>query len=276
MKKPTVAIERINPQIASQWIDLIHPDNRKLRSTRVNQYAADMRNEKWYLSNDAIVWGADGYISNAAHRLHAVIASNTEQDFIVLRHAPDEARIVMDSGAKRSTDENFHMAGLGYTRGCGGTVRAIMKGYTQSNRAVITDQDVAEFMANNGEAVEFAHQLLPGGKVCRAQTKAVIARARLKRIPKEKLERFCSVLLSGLSLAKEEGVIVKLRNLFIDNQTRKGAFNTRAVYGKTERALKAFLDEEPIAMIYLPEEELFPIRSIDKFGEDLSEGAESE
>ncbi len=276
MKKPTVAIETINPQIASQWIERIHPDNRKLRSRRVNQYAADMRNQKWYLSNDAIVWGEDGYISNAAHRLHAIIASGTQQEFIVLRHAPDMARIVMDSGAKRSTDENFRMAGLEYIRNCGSTVRSLMQGFTQAHVLVITDQEVAEFMANNGEAIEFAHLCLPKGTVSRAQTRAVIARARLKRITKEKLERFCSVLLSGQSMSKEEVVIVKLRNLFLDKDTRKGSFNRRAVYGKTERALKAYLDEEQVGMIYQPSEELFPIRSIDNFGAELAEnGAES-
>jgi len=269
MPKPTVSIENVTPQMASQWIERIHPDNRKTRSRRINLYAADMMNDRWHLSNDAIVFSEDGHVINAANRLHAVVVSGKTVPFIVLKHAPEESKIIMDSGMKRSTDDNFKMSGLDYVRNCGATVRKLMYGYTQAAVLAITDQEVAEFMANNGDAVEFAHEHLHG-KVSKAIVRAVVARAYMKRASREKLTRFCEVLDSGMSVCKEEGVIIRLRNLLIDMDpdTRATTKKPRAIYGKTERALKAYLVGEDLARLEPQSMELFPIRSIDKFDEE--------
>lgn len=273
-KKPSVTIETITPQIASQWIERIHPKNRKSRSNRINLYAADMKAGKWYLSNDAIVWDDRGYIINAANRLHAVVVSGVPCQFMVLRNAEEESKIIMDTGMKRSTDDNFMMAGRDYVRGCGATVRRALYGYTQLAKFAITDQEVAEFMDNNGEAIDFAHQNLPKGQVARAYSRAVVARAYLKRHPQYKLQRFCEVLISGISLSKEESIIVRLRNFLIeDKDVRASSKRPRDLYGKTARALWAYLNDEELQRLETPSEELFPIRSIDNIGEPDEETA---
>lgn len=262
--KPSVAIEMINPQIASQWIERIHPLNRKTRSKHINTLAADMRRGKCYLSNDAITWDEEGWIINGAHRLHAIVVSGVECEVIVLRDAVLDARLVMDTGMKRSTDDNFLMAGYSFPRNCGATVRKLLYGYTQFAKLAIPDQEVLEFMENNGDAICFAHEHLPQGRTSHSLIRAVVARAYLKRAPKEKLKRFCEVLRSGLSVDRLESSIVRLRNFMVDDtNVRKSSKTPGQVYGKAERALQAYLEGEELSRLESAGRELFPIRSID-------------
>jgi len=77
-------------------------------------------------------------------------------------------------------------------------------------------------------------------------------------IPMERLERFALVLNTGLSNGPGESVAILLRDWLLRNGAGSSALQTE-LYWKAERALRAFLDEEELTMLYASSIELFPL-----------------
>lgn len=269
-KKPIVEIMNINPQMAREWLEHVVENNRKVRSNRIRVYAADMSAGRWHLGSQAIAFNCAGKLVNGQHRLHAVLVSGETITQIVLKNMDAEAMLIEDSGMKRSTDDNFTMSGREYPRGCGATVRKLFLGVGQFQTLAITDQEIDEFMANNGDSVEFAHECLSMGPFSRANIRAVIARAYLKRHPREKIRRFCEVLKTGMMVPGEEAIIL-LRNWLLSfNKAAGSTVGTRKgrkdLVGKAEQALWCYLHGEKVERLHGTKVELFPIRSIDGKG----------
>lgn len=128
----------------------------------------------------------------------------------------------------------------------------------------VYDQEVA-LMAEHREAVMFAHKHLatagraPG--VAMGLTRAVIARA-FYTAAAEHLIRFCEVLRSGMTTGERDRPIILLRDFLIATKLLHGEMGmAREVYGKTERALLAYLHAERIARLYPVKGEHFPLLS---------------
>lgn len=261
-KKTTVEITNITPQMALEWLEHVAPNNRKVKGRRVQLYANDMRANRWHLGDQAITFNEDGELVNGQHRLHAIVASGCTVPMMVMRHAPNESMMVIDSGLKRSTDDNFAISGRDYPRNCGATVRQLLYG-CKKRRLSITDQEVDEFMENNGEAISFAHECLYQGKMSKSVMRAVVARAWLKGSKRTRIREFCAVLMTGQSNGEEDQAAIRLRNWIYEmhSGTTRGHF--KDLYGKTERALIAFMDGKKIDRLDPMKDEAFPIKSID-------------
>jgi hypothetical protein len=71
----------------------------------------------------------------------------------------------------------------------------------------------------------------------------------------EKLARFCEVMRTGIANGKNEMAAAMLNRFLISNAGSGVDHATK--YGKIERALLAFLNDEPITRLYCLEGELF-------------------
>lgn len=106
----TVQIMLVTPEIAMKMLqcNLI---NRPVRGSWLNELTHIINRGKFQLTNDAICFDMDGYLTNAQHRLHAVVSSGVPCEFIVafgIEFSPD-----MDGGLKRSLLDNIRKYGYG-------------------------------------------------------------------------------------------------------------------------------------------------------------------
>lgn len=101
----TVEIVTVTPAMANRWFTLNSDGQRNLSPKTVNHYARPMRENRWMLSNDAIVFDINGRLINGQHRLNAVIQSNKPQRFIVGRNFDPDSFVIMDRQTTRRTQQ---------------------------------------------------------------------------------------------------------------------------------------------------------------------------
>lgn len=94
-------VERISPAKAMEYLRSNTNNYRKLTRAVYKRYAEDMKNGKWQLNGEPIVFGEDGILKDGQHRLAAIIESGKAVQIAVVRNAPNEADI-FDVGVDRT------------------------------------------------------------------------------------------------------------------------------------------------------------------------------
>ena len=106
------SIEEIGPSEAAAYLAL-SSRNRSLSRMKVEQYAADMQRGHWQAGAlDPIRISEDNDLMDGQHRLHALIAAGVTMPFLVLRNVPEKARMVLDTGKKRTVSDELALMGV--------------------------------------------------------------------------------------------------------------------------------------------------------------------
>lgn len=100
MNTPHVSIETITPQMAETYL-VMNVENRPIRQSVVDRYAADMTAGQWKFAGEPIQFAGERLL-NGQHRLLACIKSAQPITVVVVRNIDPDAFEVMDSGMKRS------------------------------------------------------------------------------------------------------------------------------------------------------------------------------
>ena len=90
----------ITPAIAQEMLTH-NTNNRPLNKFTLSKYKQLMLDGKWGITPDAIAFDVDGVLLNGQHRLHAVVLSNTTQEFYVIKGLPKSSFSITDEGRKR-------------------------------------------------------------------------------------------------------------------------------------------------------------------------------
>jgi len=126
----------------------------------------------------------------------------------------------------------------------------------------MTAGEEAEILAQHRAAMDFALEILPAARfrgVATAVTRAVLARAYYSA-DHGQLRHFASVLQSGVATSQRDQPIALLLKFLMDAaQGHRGRPEAREKYGKSERALQAFLAGESLGRLYAATAELFPL-----------------
>lgn len=270
-KTPTVCIMDITPIQAENWLQYNVENNRHLDNKLVDRYKNIMLAGDWHLSNDAISFNINNMLVNGQHRLWAIVESGVTIRCIVQKNLPLESMDCMDVGKHRTNDDNFKIAGKNYPKDCSATVRCIFNSLDATRCKVYNHNEIAKFMDKYHESIIWAHQALPTrGKFGCSAFRAVVARAHILGKPLEKLNRFCTVLTTGLN-TPEDGAALLLRNRILEPSVKdKGKNNRRnqkEFYSLAETALANFLNNKTPARLLPIKNEAFPIDGVDSFSE---------
>jgi hypothetical protein len=260
----------VTPEYATRALDAYekfcdeHPEerlNRPVHQSQVNKYAADMKAGRWGRNHQGLAFDRNGILMDGQHRLWAVAESGVTVMMPVTYGLDREAQLTIDSGLKRTTADMAAIAGFqGISNLHVGVVKAIARSTSTSPVKLTTLQEL-QLLRDHQKALEFVFELFPRTRmagITRAPVLAVVARAFYTQ-PPEKLKRFAEVLVSGLTQAEEEHVIIKLRNWLLTDRHGSGSNAAMETYGKTMRALHAYLRGEKISILYAAREELFPL-----------------
>lgn len=97
-----IFLMEVTPDIASEWLKLNTPGQRKISATAVGKYAVDMAGLEWYFTGDPVRISNKGLLIDGQHRLTAIIESDESQLLVVIFGVEHEAIQAIDSGNKRS------------------------------------------------------------------------------------------------------------------------------------------------------------------------------
>jgi hypothetical protein len=265
-KAPYSAVINVSPAIADAWLSGCNTHNRKLVDGHVERLMREMKAGRWRLTHQGIAFSTNRVLLDGQHRLWAVSLSGVTVPMRVFFNESVESLEAIDAGQARTNDQIITLAGgLGaVSRTELATLRAMMTGLDCYNR--MTAGEEAELLARHREAITFAHEILPAARfrgVASAITRGVLARA-FYSADLGGLRHFADVLRSGVADGnRDQSIAILLKFLMATGRGVCGRPEAREKYGKTERALQAYLTGEQIGRLHTSTAELFPLPSGD-------------
>jgi len=253
--------EWVTPERAAKMLKH-NRHNRTRNEAFIDRLARDIKAGNFTPNHLGIAFGPDGILLDGQNRLHAIVRANQGVELHVTRNLPREAQSTMDLGTKRTTAQVLALEG-GFgkvTKDEIACLRALVKGMGGQFKHTLREE--AALLTEHREAIQFAISCLsrsavmfPG--VCSAITRAVIARA-FYSVPSETLERFCEILMHGSGKVADRPVVLLMRWLGASRtQINMAARGER--YGRTARALYAYIHGENLKKLYTATQELFPL-----------------
>jgi hypothetical protein len=251
----------VTPQTALEWLENANSRNRPLSQNHINKLARDMKNGQWKLTHEGIAFDPNGVLLDGQHRLWAIVESETAIQTLVFYNVASDSVLTINGGRPRTVVDILKIANRDghLSNSHTSTLRAMLGGY--GTLPTLTPQETSEILAIHREAIDFAVKHLSYCRsqgICNATTRAVIARAWYSS-DHDRLVQFCDILTSGIvGYIPSATAMMALRHyLMMTKDSSAGARRER--YGRTERALRAFLNDESIAKLVAANKELYPL-----------------
>lgn len=111
MVELTTKVEYITPAIASEYLRH-NKINRPLNSAHVEFLARQMKEGKWVLNGEAIMFDNDGDLANGQHRLTACVKADVGFYSVVVRGVNKDGFATYDQGRNRTYADIFNLAGI--------------------------------------------------------------------------------------------------------------------------------------------------------------------
>ena len=240
----------VTPEQAAKWLEG-NTHNRPLRQGTVDRYTRDMRDGKWRLTHQGIAFDDNNTLVDGQHRLWAVLNSEKPIEFIVTRGLDMAAQEFIDGGEKRTTSDVLALRGEKTSPLVSGVVTILAAQLFKVDNPTRGEQ--LAVYGDHKDAINFAVSTFTRNirGVRTARVVAPMTRASYLW-PRTDLMRFGAVLSEGVSETKRDAPIIMLRNWLLERNPKR-----TEIYGKTERALQAFLTEETIKSLYAASDELF-------------------
>lgn len=181
-KVRSVAFELITPQRAKELLAL-NTQNRKISQPTVNRIAQSIVNGTFVTTNVGVGIDTNNVLTDGQQRLSAVVKANMAVEMIVAKNLDPMARLVVDTGVKRSHANSLQMMNLGIE-----TIKNRKKDHSkllasvsayiilhQTNRfnkvsafgTVLTNDEIVAFVEKNyDELMESVHDVLAMKKQC--------------------------------------------------------------------------------------------------------------
>lgn len=166
----TSIVETITPAKAQEYLNA-SGGNRNISQSVVDSYAITMRQGKWLLNGEAIVFDYKGKLLNGHHRLHAVIKAGVPIQTFVVRGVESESYTTFDCGRHRTVGQLIGMRGVKNYNTVASAIQVSFKlsnnsegfnhagvdkkyGKTNTRMIEIFDKDIELFMDAGNFAVE--------------------------------------------------------------------------------------------------------------------------
>lgn len=232
----SVKIMDITPDMAKEFLKC-NDCNRPISQLRVAQYVKDMESGRWHENGEQFTV-CKGKLKSGQHRLIAAVKCN----FTILNAVVvyvDDAEMI-DCGKTRNSRDRLQLAGynsaprvilsalncalnMNYGRGSSGTDMLTEK-YKQWHKEL-----------------EWLNTKFKTGRkgITKAGVLGGILTAKIAGYDEHKLNDFCDVLISGVTLKPTDTTIIVLRD-FSMTQSSQGRMAQEELYWKTQSALKAY------------------------------------
>ena len=246
----------VTPDLAQRWLNLNTEQNRRQSPAKKDAYKTMIKDGLWNaLTGECIKFGVDGSLYDGQHRLEAVIASGKTVTMLVCWGVPAAAFHVLDQGWSRSKlwwkkpeVRAALLALLNYRNGA----------YVYAGK--VTQAEMERALNTHEAAIQFAVSLFARREkgISTAQNAGIIARATYHADAPILIE-FVEALYARRLASSENRQLIVTKLLGYWNRAANSHENLTTRYRKTERALQAFIRDEPVAKLYEASRELFPL-----------------
>lgn len=104
-------VETITPAKAREYLKQNTNNYRRMSRSTVRSYAEDIKNGRWELNGETIVFGKNGILKDGQHRLAAIVLANKPVDILVVRGVENEVDKI-DIGKKRTDVDILNAEGF--------------------------------------------------------------------------------------------------------------------------------------------------------------------
>jgi hypothetical protein len=261
-KVRTVAFELITPQRATELLSL-NTQNRKICHSTVNRIAQSMVNGSFVTTNVGVGIDTNNVLTDGQQRLSAIVKSNVPVEMIVARNLDPKARLVVDTGRKRSHANSLQMMNLGLKEAKGkkrdySKLLASVSAYIilhQTNRFnniqafgnIITNDEIVDFVQKNeDELMESVLYVTGLSKNCKyaQDTHLFFVYQMHKFFNKRRITQFINIVC-GNEVAQNPTTCpaTKLRDVLQENAMKKFGlkFKTKDLLGLMIDASNKFM-----------------------------------
>jgi hypothetical protein len=147
-------IYTITPEVAGKWLGY-NSHNRKIRPSRVDGIAQDIRAGAWVLDGNPIRFGVRNgsvFLADGQHRMKAIQAAGVSVPSVVITGLSAAAQDVIDTGAKRTFSDRLTLSGIPNSRHTASMLRKIWQyqtGVLTSGKAQPTHTQLWQILQAN-------------------------------------------------------------------------------------------------------------------------------
>lgn len=256
------AVETIDPVSARDLLTNHNPKNRKVSTTTVALYTRQMKEGRWVLNGEGIMFDTKGDLLNGQHRLLACVESGVAFQTLVVRGLPSETIDSMDQHRKRSAGDVLGMHGYHNGTHLASTARVIHRWDAGIRSASLVG--AGHLMLSPAELMDVIEKepfLVPACEASRKKESERLASPRVygslwvlaHRASEPVADEFFSRLNSGEMLEKGNPILTYRRYLLMSHSQS----NARRVYQTTSytmlhagvRAWNAWVEGRTLATI---------------------------
>lgn len=257
----------ITPQMAAAWL-MRNTRNRDQREKVLSGYVRDHIAGNFQFNGESIQFDRDGILINGQHRLEMIVETGKPLKAVVVTGLDPAVRATIDIGSSRTVPDAFkfanmaNMLGVNVGKNTAAGMWARMKYGLTATKGKETRQELLAFARHYTGGGEFA--LCEFGKhkrvraVVVAPVMAAVARAWYHFADKPKLAWFVEVLCSGMQRHPDDRTIIVLRESLLGGKGKNSNAQPE-IYGKTARAIQAYMRGDDLKKIYCPHDDPFPL-----------------
>ena len=219
-KKHHVGVVKVDPEFAAHILSR-NNGNRSLRKYDVAKYSSDMQNGMWKFNPaDTLIIDWDCIPRNGQHRMHAVIDSDTTQEFILVTGVDPATVHIIDNGRGRTLADSLNFDNEMYPSVLSTCITWYHKYKTRSLKCPLAKLSFLESKAflNENPYLRIASTYIGKNRtmvknLCRTGT-AATAFAIFYDINKKMTKQFFDGFVTGADL-KKGSPILAIKNKFL-------------------------------------------------------------
>jgi hypothetical protein len=259
----SAAFTLVSPEMAVDWLENHNSCNRPKRPSLEDKYTRDRVGGDYIIGLHAIAFDWNGEMLNGQHTCKAIIESGISEEHLIVKGLDPLLRMVGDTDAPRRPHDILKLLNYDATHWSVAIVRQMMNGLR--SRATMTE--IVRAYTSHEPVVKTVMGMFPH-KVRKITISTVLApMARALYLEEEsKIQKFADILFDGLASRSRKGdrAVVLLRDYLLQLPSFGGDGGAREVYGRTETALHAFLNNVKLDILLPTKEELFPLKGESK------------
>ena len=158
-------MERITPQKAREYLRHNVNNYRKISLQKVNIYISEMKNGRWQLNGEPIVFDEEGILKNGQHRLAAIAKGNITIEMTVVRNVSKDVN-VFDVGMNRTAMQIVNANDLEISSRITGAVSLLIDQINYPSKTAVADYTMAN-----------VNELMRANKACTAGNDKITQKA---------------------------------------------------------------------------------------------------
>lgn len=253
----------VGPALAEEFLKRNTCNYRKLRPQWVSKRAADMLAGRYKHTHQGIAFDKDGNLIDGQHTLSAIIESGCTIEIPVTYNLDKDAADAIDQGGGRRVIDILKNQGVSDIRpSFVGIARLLHFPAAAIGPAPSNSKQVAMFYQHEA-AIRGVFDMMDTSKrrmeIVPMLTPIVRAWYSAEQV---QLQEFCSTLSQGYLDGADSGqvkCVLLLRDFVIGLKTTGAGQPLKEIYLKTERALHAYLNNQPLGRLVMATKELFPL-----------------